>query len=40
MKKSMLWFFAIAALPGLKLQAAKAPVDVIVIDRVAKPSEN
>jgi len=25
---------------GLKLQAAKAPVDVIVIDRVAKPSEN
>jgi uncharacterized protein (TIGR03435 family) len=25
---------------GLKLQAVKAPVDVIVIDRVAKPSEN
>jgi len=25
---------------GLKLQATKAPVDVIVIDRVAKPSEN
>jgi uncharacterized protein (TIGR03435 family) len=25
---------------GLKLQATKAPVDVIVIDRVSKPSEN
>jgi len=33
-------FTAIQEQMGLKLQAAKAPVDVIVIDRVAKPSEN
>jgi len=25
---------------GLKLESAKGPVDVIVIDRVEKPSEN
>jgi len=25
---------------GLKLESTKAPVDVIVIDRVEKPSEN
>lgn len=25
---------------GLKLESAKAPVDVLVIDKVAKPSEN
>jgi uncharacterized protein (TIGR03435 family) len=25
---------------GLKLESAKAPVDVMVIDKVEKPSEN
>ena len=25
---------------GLKLESTKAPVDVLVIDRVEKPSEN
>jgi len=25
---------------GLKLEATKTPVDVLVIDRVSKPSEN
>jgi len=25
---------------GLKIEATKAPVDVLVIDRVEKPSEN
>jgi uncharacterized protein (TIGR03435 family) len=33
-------FTAIQQQLGLKLQSAKAPVDVIVIDRVDKPSEN
>jgi uncharacterized protein (TIGR03435 family) len=26
--------------PGLKLESTKAPVDVIAIDRVEKPSDN
>ncbi|MCU1327943.1 MAG: hypothetical protein JWN34_3313, partial [Bryobacterales bacterium] len=25
---------------GLKLEATKAPVDVLVVDKIAKPSEN
>lgn len=33
-------FSAIQQQMGLKLQSAKAPVDVIVIDHVSKPSEN
>jgi len=31
---------AIQEQPGLKLDVVKAPVDVLVIDRVEKPSAN
>jgi uncharacterized protein (TIGR03435 family) len=33
-------FTAVQEQLGLKLDAAKAPVDVLVIDKVSKPSEN
>jgi uncharacterized protein (TIGR03435 family) len=33
-------FTAIQEQIGLKLEAAKAPVEVLVIDKVEKPSEN
>jgi uncharacterized protein (TIGR03435 family) len=33
-------FTAIVAQLGLKLEAAKVPVDVLVVDRVEKPSDN
>jgi uncharacterized protein (TIGR03435 family) len=33
-------FTAIQQQLGLKLDSTKAPVDVLVIDRVEKPSEN
>jgi uncharacterized protein (TIGR03435 family) len=35
-----IWFTAFQQQLGLKLQSAKAPVDVLVIDHVEKPSEN